>query len=220
MIRSYTNNELIKLMDMAPLPVQRAIESKGTVAIVTGLGTRLGLHIDQIGKIAALNVQMLLGLVSPEEFLKELIAAKVPEKDAREIMTEINQKIFMPLRDEMRKETEVAPEQPRTFFHLENKIPLPRQNHPTEEKPPQILIPAAPVSPKPALRDVLASVMKAPSDDNHSSPEPRQLLEDHEEPHIEFRNKARAAAPLAQPAPPKPLTSYSTDPYREPIDEK
>lgn len=215
------DEDLATIVSQLP-PSIRAFFASGKVGtIAKSLMQKNQLHIDHGAILSREIILLLLGINDPAEFSKALAEeAKLDQRTINGIVEDVNTQIFMPLRDEMRKETAAAPEQPRTFFHLENKIPLPRQNRPTEEKPPQILIPAAPVSPKPALRDVLASVMKAPSDDNHISPEPRQLLEDHEEPHIEFRNKTRAAAPPTQPTPPKPITSYSTDPYREPIDEK
>jgi hypothetical protein len=208
MTRPYSNDELIKLMDTAPLPVQQTIESKETVAIISGLGTRFGLHIDVIGKVAALNVQMLLGLVGPEEFLKELIAAGVSDKDARQIMTEINQKIFVPLREKMKSETVATPE-PAT----------PQSTKPAE--------PPKPVTPLPAASSVPTTNPKLLADE--------KLLEDHEEPSIIINQIKKTAPPPANlpgammpPSPPKPVSSvpptpskpYTVDPYREPIDEK
>ena len=161
MIRSYSNDELIKLMDETPLPIQQAIESKSTIAIISGLGTRLGLHIDIIAKIAALNVQMLLGLVSPEEFLKELIAAGVSDADARQIMTEINQKIFVPLREQIRNGIAAAsqiakPVEPAVASSQPMNIPVPDYApRPPESlrggglRPPEVKRPADVMEPPP-----------------------------------------------------------------------
>jgi hypothetical protein len=86
-----------------------------------------------------------------------------------------------------------------------------------------------------------------PASRSVNTPSAPQMLEDHEEPHIEFRAPAPRVAPppppnlpgampnmdpMAEPpmqsinritqppaAPPSPMRSYSSDPYHEPIDE-
>ncbi|MDO8593666.1 MAG: hypothetical protein Q7R59_02115 [bacterium] len=189
-MKKYSDAELIKMTNDAPKPVREAIENIQTAFDVADIGQKHGLHIDQIGTLAELNRNMILGLVNPQEFLQELITtAKIPDKDAREIMTEINQKIFVPLREEMRNgpptpeataghggmSAEPATPSPKAtqgtaqrnvpmpkYFHLENKI------HPA---PPAV-----------SLRDVLATVTKEVQKPANNG----KLLEDHEEPHIEF----------------------------------
>lgn len=168
-MKHYTGQEIEDAIKRAPKFIQDEISSgEDTAIIIAGIGRLFGLHIDVVGLIAELNRNMLLGLVSPEEFLKELIAAKVPEKDAREIMAEINQKIFVPLRDEMRKGPMPALEPEKSaVLPQSSKQPAPATPTisavPSPQVPaiPRILVPAPPVR-KPALRDVLASVMKTP----------------------------------------------------------
>jgi hypothetical protein len=244
-MKKYSDSEILSITQKAPVPIRERIENVQTALTVAEIGQRFNLHIDQIGTIAELNRNMLLGLVNPQEFLNELIAAKVPEKDAREIMTEINQKIFVPLREQMRNAppTEVKPPQKPT------QIP-PQPSRPAQQPPRHQNI---------ALRDALATITK-------KTPQPLdsgKLLEDHEEPspslkategtaHIEF-NKAPAVPSVVMPpapskappppilqkaVPPKPIVRaepedklkpaapsapakpYSIDPYREPVDEK
>lgn len=80
---------------------------------IAGIGKKQSLRIDQIGLLAELNRNMLLGLIDPPGFLQEMLAAGIPHKDAREIMSEINQKIFVPLREEIQKGT--APASPKAL---------------------------------------------------------------------------------------------------------
>jgi hypothetical protein len=236
-MKHFTDQEIAEALRIAPKTIQDTIFDGQTVAVtVANIGKVQSLHIDQIGIIAELNRNMLLGLVNPQEFLNELIAAKVPEKDAREIMTEINQKIFVPLREEMKKGPVVATEPP------------------AEIKPPPAPTPQPPRHQNFALRDALALVTKT------SQPQPVEsgkLLEDHEEPHIEFSKPSvvpSIVVPLPPPSAPNRVPSlatansqqptplnnppgglsgehsvkqnvlaakpYSTDPYREPVDEK
>lgn len=90
-------------MDAAPQIVQDAVTSPVTRQVLGGLSKRYSLHIDVGGLLEKLTSYTLLGYIGPGEFFKELRAAGVLEKDAREIMAEINQKIFMPLRTEEQK---------------------------------------------------------------------------------------------------------------------
>lgn len=207
-MKHYSTKELLAASEKVPSSIQEALSSETTISTISNLGTKFQLHIDQIGLVAELNVQVLLGLIGPEEFLKELIVAGIPDKDAREIMTEINQKIFIPLRKkEEEKGGTTAPEvrpspeilkgepqktvpEPTSHFSLQNKIPLPPPiSQPQKSEKP---IPFATVSqgslppkvflPRPAtLGEVVRSVLTAPKplDSNN-------LLEDHEEPHLEI----------------------------------
>lgn len=160
-MRHFTNQEIADATKKVPKLIQDELSSgEDTAVVLAQMGQRYKLHIDQIGILAELNRNMLLGLVGPEEFLKELIAAGVSDKDAREIMTEINQKIFVPLRKEEEKgsmiATEVRPSpefpkvepqrpvpvptppasasQPASHFNLQNKIPVPQPISPAPKK--------------------------------------------------------------------------------------
>lgn len=262
-----TKESAIQAYKVAPQVIKNAVDSGRTVSVIVEIGKKHNLHIDVFGKLAQLNSYLLLGLINPEEVLNELIALGIPDKDAREIMTEINQKIFVPLREEMRKgpNAEVKPPQvqsvapssapresvlqsrttiipanpnlpqrpaqtlasvpryvpPKKYFNLQNKIPPP--------------VPTPPIQPvQPQRRDVIPAQAET------------KLLEDHEEPHIEFSKTPMPAKtappplnlpgviqppviPDAQPSPvipkvepqPKPvvpIAPYSADPYREPIE--
>ncbi|MFH1178597.1 MAG: hypothetical protein V1711_02665 [bacterium] len=252
-MKKFTEQELNAALKASPKVIQNELATGyGTADIIRTFGPKYNLHIDTLGVIAELNRNMLLGLVRPEEFFKELITAGIQDKDVKEIMTEINQKIFVPLRERMRsgktivseseKSTESiaqtrpkevlrwgesvpqpprlaqviakvptyeAPEQKSKYFHLENKIPLPR---PTIQSPQPAMLAPTPVANE-------------------------KLLEDHEEPHIDISNKVQGASlPGTQPPTPVPSSApltpyplplkpsapparpYSIDPYREPID--
>jgi hypothetical protein len=157
MTRSYSNDELITLMEAAPLLVQQAIESKTTAKTISGIATSFNLHIDVLGKLAELNVLMLLGLVNPDEFLQELITAGIPEADARTIMTEINEKIFMPLREQMRSGAEKA-EQPTRPVAPATPRPTQPVRPPMQVPPTRVSVPAPsyvpprPPTPVPPIR--------------------------------------------------------------------
>lgn len=249
-----TKEQVLAAYNSAPDFVRAVFNDEKTTQVVIELRARFQLHVDNAGLLGKGVGHMLLGLISPDEFFKDLIEAKIPEKDAREIMTEINQKIFVPLREEMRKSpiAEVKPPQAQSavatvrkndegqtllnsgtpglpklipsqkpggttqsHFHLQNKITAPIQPQPFRGETPKLL----PV-------------------------EEKKLLDDHEEPHIEFKKvppppppnlpgvihhppitpPPPSTPPIPPPLPlspePKTAVQYSVDPYREPINEK
>ena len=150
--------------------------------------------------------------------------------------------------------------QPKPYFNLENKIPLNTAPLPprflrseatikiqvgsrNQEPPPKTAMPQQALRSSGTLGDIVRSVLEAPK------LEKINLLEDHEERHIDFpplQAPARTAPPppnlpgmmdsfesvvpeeAAQPVQPKytpptipvsSVKSYSADPYREPLDE-
>lgn len=147
-MKHFTDQEIEQAIKRSPKLIQNEIMTgEDTAVIIAGLGKTRGLHIDQIGTLAELNRNMLLGLISPDEFLKDLIEAKIPEKDARDIMKEINEKIFVPLREEMRKGL------PTEVKHAEVKPPQAQSVAPQEPResilqPRTTMIPANPNLPQ------------------------------------------------------------------------
>lgn len=225
-----TLEESVKQVMQTLPPVIRDYLSRGKYTpIARSLMAKYGLRIDQGGILERGMMLLLMGIEDPAEFSKALVEeAKLDQQTVNGIMQDINEQIFVPLRDEMRK---VAPSAPEVAKPI---VPQPQQ----PAKPsvpavpagaaatpprqllaganlPQILIPAPP-SQKPALRDVLASVMKAPFvPQNATPPTPLNLP-----------GAPLAPAPESRTQPPKPLAPaasakpYSIDPYREPLDEK
>lgn len=192
----------------APEIVRAVYDADSTVQIIVELQTKYKLHVDDAGLLGTGIGNMLLGLVNPQEFLQELIAAGIPDKDAREIMTEINQKIFVPLREEMRKGMPAAAEpakpvapnvvQPASYFHLENKLPV-RPAPPAPPRPPASNI--APLPPKMVLP---RSGGLPPAQLPTARPmDTSRLLEDHEEPHIEFPALPTPISTTKVPRPPQ-----------------
>jgi len=220
---SITKEQVLNAYNSAPDIVRAAFNDEKTTQVIIDLQAKFRLHIDQSGLLGKCTGYMLLGLLPPPEFLEKLVVAGIPRGDAQAIMTEINQKIFVPLREQMQKAppstapaesaepsvpaevkyshpaiprlvVPTAPTEPKKFFHLQNKIapPLPRPANP-------------------GLRGILASVAN-PAD-------ARKMLEDHEEPHIEFKKAIpknlpgalppiavpKAAAPQGAPIQPRPI---------------
>ncbi len=242
-------------------PLVRTYFTSGKVEIVAkNIMQKYRLHVDKGAVIEREIILLLLGLKNQNEFSQVLAAeAHLDKKTIENIVQDINTQIFLPLRERMRSgEANTAP-----------PVAMPAAKS-AEVKPPQI-------EPKPISIPTLI-VPKLPSNFVSSppvlfsAPKPitsNTLLEDREEPHIEFNkalvpptssravlsstrppqginrvisearptpiaSRVNVTAPVFQPKqipPPVPVVAvpkaplpsskpYSTDPYREPIDEK
>lgn len=215
-MKKYSDAEIIKMTNDAPKPIREVIENVQTALDIAALGQKRGFHIDKIGMLAELNRNMLLGLVSPQEFLQELVTAGIPDKDAREIMAEISQKIFIPLREEMRKSGDAKPIKSVGTSSVPQTNVLPPRDTIIPANP---NVPSRPVAtsgvvePHPVQPNVVVPKYAPPARYFHlqnkipptttiqlpqaqkivqsnpitpKSVEDRKLLGDHEEPHIEF----------------------------------
>jgi len=172
-----TFDESVKQVMQTLPPLIRTYLVQGKYAIVArDLTTKYELHVDQGGTLERGILLLLMGIDTPDEFTQTLATeARLSQKTIGSIVQDINTQIFVPLREEEMKGAgvKVSPAasvtQPQKFHHLDNRIPP----HPAEQNVihHQPLVPPAP--------KLLES---------------STLLEDHEEPHIEF-HKAKASAP-------------------------
>jgi len=102
--------ELGRWMDSAPKNVQDTITGPLMEQVIEQLGKKYNLHIDVAGLLFKLTGYMLLGYIKVDDFMKELKIAGVSDANAKEVMFEINQKIFVPLRAEMQRGAAAAPQ--------------------------------------------------------------------------------------------------------------
>lgn len=192
-----TQQQIIEAYKNLPPPVREFLADPDQLArVLTNIKNAHNLHVDMIGLVNESIGHLLLGLVSPSEFRDILKLAGIPEGVVNDIIKEINEKIFVPLREELRRPagSESRPLAPTTSSGQASGM----RKWPTAQ-----------MGRNEPLRNVLASVTKE-----------TKLLEDHEEPHIEFHKTAPPPPNLPgaiyhPPLPPKP---YSSDPYREPIE--
>ncbi|MBU6388357.1 hypothetical protein KGQ72_00540 [Patescibacteria group bacterium] len=208
---STLEDDIKQLLTEVPPPIRTFFASGKVEMAAKNLMQKNRLHIDQGAVVEREIILLLLGLKDPAEFNKALAEeAKLNQETITSIVRDVNDQIFVPLREQMMKSgTGNAPQpstpqppkaavpsaiprppgntprppmvpgaggQPQRFMHLENKIPLP---------------------PRPAGQSGVAAIHHAPL----TPPKPLEnskLLEDHEEPHIEFH---KAPTPPIQPAP-------------------
>lgn len=254
------NESIAHVMKTLPPIIQTYLTKGGYTLVARSLMAKYNLRIDQGGVLEREIMLLLMGVENPDEFTEALAGeARLDEQTVSNIIKDVNNQIFAPLRKEEEKggmnENVQSPAKPVA------PVAAPR---PGVVTPPHI----APLPPKTVmptrtaetLGDVVRSVLHTSNPTGNIN-----LLEDHEEPHIDL-NKA-PAAPVAQVVPPSPgnlpgampsysipteikpepkiqpiiqkpvfrtpiepkpvslapapapITSYPSDPYREPIDE-
>lgn len=240
--REPTFEESIKeVMETLPPPIRNYL-SQGKYSIVAkNLMRKYGLHIDQGGVLEREIMLLLMGIESPDEFAAALKSeAAIAEDVVRNIMTDVNREIFIPLREEMRNTDRNADNEARgagmsSPAHEEPIASAPQADMPALRPaplppPPPAFFAAAPLPPKMTMPPSVPSTVPASVQPNVLAEEARARISN-----ITPRSEMPLpsvptglpgampprAAPEAGPgsAAPAPITSYSVDPYREPVDE-
>ncbi len=215
-----TFDESVKQVMQTLPPVVRDYLIQGKYTTVAKiLMDKYGLRIDQGGVLEREIMLLLMGIDDPTEFAQALAEeARLGQEAIQRIAQDVNDQIFVPLQAEMRKGG--AGQQPRpvgapvpsyarpaqtpgvigpppqspSYFHLENKIPA----------PPKAMQGAVPVRPtqssgRPPVSNSASlppkSVLPRPAGASRPGLDPKRLLEDHEEPHIDIKG---AETPLQQ----------------------
>ena len=238
---------LKQILPTLPLPIQKFFEQHKLGEIARLLMERYALHVDHGAILERELMFLLLGLENPDEFAEALYAElPISKQTVRDIIADVNQEVFVPLREQMRSVGggsasggKVENAQPIKSAPLPVQKPTPTPIPPPIPKP--ISIPAPKVVPVPAQTFAPGQKYSPPSHFHlqnkipplpsfpapSTQPPASRLLEDHEEPSPSLKaTEGTAHIELKPPSPPqKPplppsIKSYSSDPYREPIDEK
>ena len=212
-----------QVMQILP-PVIRDYLAQGKyTAVVQSLSARYGLRLDQVGVIEREVMLLLMGIESPDEFMQALAEdAKLDRQTIESIARDVNEMIFVPLRAQEEQAAEEAPSQGA------GAPAQPARSGQGSPLPPKVVMPQV-VRTTGSLGDAVRLAL--------TKPEGSLMLEDREEPHMEF-SAPPAAQPsqgtVAQSAPAAPrqavkrtplpragvrVVAYTTDPYREPIDD-
>jgi len=181
--------------------------------------TKYGLHIDQVGILEREIMLLLMGIENPDEFTQTLVEeARLDQQTINGITRDVNELIFVPLREQMRSRGEEAKQPVKPTVPPVPSTPPPHR--PTEVRQPASIvgwppsttvIPANPqLPPRPQQINVSMPRYTAPKPVPPHSVAPTaqkqmdsgRLLEDHEEPHIEL---GKAPTPtISRPTPPPP----------------
>jgi hypothetical protein len=189
-------------MNRAPQAVQDIVSDERTTSTIADIGMQRQLHIDQIGMLAELNTQMLLGLLNPSQFLGELLAMGIAEPDARQIMSEINEKVFKPLQGQMRKSPPVPPAPaPARMPPPPGNAPAPPSPVTPPPPPPRPAAPPPPPRPPVQARPPISLPPRPPV----PPPRPPEPARSESRPAPPPREEPRERAPVraAAPLPPR-----------------
>ena len=246
-------------------PVIRTFIAEGRHTMATqSLMSKYKLRVDQGGVLERETMLLLMGIESPSEFVQTLIEeARIDQQTVGNIVQDVNAQIFVPLRDAERRGGLPEVAKPKASFQMPQAElvarPVQQPVPPKAANPAPVMNMASMYAPplqspryphQQSESESMISFTRPAAAKSVPSQQPQQqapqrpidtapshLLEDHEEPRIEFapaneptvpspeRNVPPTNLPGAVPEvptqtpPPGPSRPYSADPYREPFEE-
>ena len=97
---TYTKEQLGERFEQLPENVQEAIIAVETAKVVSEVGNKYALHIDQVGELADEIGLVMLGLTKPTDFVTHTIARIGLDRAVAEaIAREVNDQIFLKIRE-------------------------------------------------------------------------------------------------------------------------
>ncbi|MEK7604764.1 MAG: hypothetical protein AAB442_03145, partial [Patescibacteria group bacterium] len=91
-----------EVMQTLPTILRNYLVQKRYTSVVQNLMTKFNLHIDQAGILEREIMLLLMGVENPDEFMQALASdAQLDQATITSIVQEVNNQIFIPLRQEM-----------------------------------------------------------------------------------------------------------------------
>jgi hypothetical protein len=108
-MKKFTRQEVdLAYRSLPPLVRDYMDASNEYVDVLVELGRQYKMHLDVLGVLSRLFRNMMYGLISAQELSQGLVEQGISNQDAMAIVSEINKKILMPLREKLRAEAERA----------------------------------------------------------------------------------------------------------------
>lgn len=96
-----TYNQAIKKI---PIEIWEVMSSEETTEKTILISKKYNLHVDQIGTLSSHIGMVMTGLLKPKDFIPELvIELKLDQETANKVAQEVNEQIFKPIRDSLKK---------------------------------------------------------------------------------------------------------------------
>ena len=127
------------LLSELPAPVQSFVKGPARRAVVASLSSKYRLHADQAGVFEISLTYMLLGALTPDEFVKKLTDSGIPAHVVQQITEEVNEVVFK----------KINAEELQTPVPATTVTTTPQEPKPAERVVPHALI--APTSPREEL---------------------------------------------------------------------
>lgn len=207
MAEENSKGEIEQRLAELPDDVRSAVLSAQLGEHVREIGQKHNLHIDQIGMLEDETMLVMLGFFPPETFSEQIAEQlRIPEADAALVAQEVNDQIFLPIRESMKRFTELKRVQAQT----PSVQTLPSNSLQTQTvvtSAPTTVIPiqkptSTPILPQTAV-PTPAPTPSAPQINTSTTPPPPPPASPTEK-------------MLTEPTVAKPI--YKADPYREPIE--
>lgn len=191
-------NQLMEIYKKLPEDLKDAIFSVDSADITRNIGEKNKLTIDKIGELASETGRVMLGITHPNDFISNLADRLETDKEkARAIANDINEQIFKPVRDSLRKIHNIREEGTdvqHSVLHREDILKEIEKDHTKENIVPEIMRGNA----NPFEEKMKERVLLAPVEEKYYMEEPESAL---------------------LPEPEKPKSKYQDfDPYREPVE--
>lgn len=209
-----TQNQIEQRLAELPQDVRDAVLSAQLGEHVREIGQRHALHIDQAGVLEDEVMLVMLGFFKPEDFSNQIAAQlRIPAADADAIAQEVNQQIFLPIRESMKRfaESKTSP------APLQNKAPAVVVTEPAQDRPAggsaTTVVPPANVPIKIVSASTENQLPRMPQQDQAAVPQNRSdgLAQASSTPSMPNAEKMLTQTTVAKPI-------YKADPYREPIE--
>jgi len=190
----FTPEETSKKFASLPKAIQDLLYSFEMTSIITKVGEKNSLHIDQMDRLNTETAQVMLGLTETKDFPEVIMEdLEIDRAKADAVAQDINDMLFIKIRDAMKQGTIAGQAStPQTLAPLSSVIPI---NKTPEPAP--VVVPAAPT----------ASLIPAKATEIH--PADMMLTQK------TVTTTATPTSPAQKVEPPKP-GEYKADPYREP----
>ncbi|HRY62944.1 MAG TPA: hypothetical protein P5056_04220 [Candidatus Paceibacterota bacterium] len=107
---NYTKEQLNNIFENLPSDIQNAIYSVESADAVESIGKKYSLHMDQIAALGRETGRVLLGITDPMDFVNQINEKLgVGKTVSSQLVFEINEKIFVPIKDSLRQIHSQAP---------------------------------------------------------------------------------------------------------------
>ena len=118
-MKTYTDQQISQMYDNLPEDLKEAIFSVDMSEIVEKIGKENQLNIEQVGNLANETGMVMLGVTHPNEFIANLAdRLEVDKEKARVVAGEINDQIFKPVRESIRKIHNIREEEKETVSNV------------------------------------------------------------------------------------------------------
>jgi len=142
-----------QVMHTLPLPIRTYLASGQFTLVTQNLITKYKLHVDQGGILNREVMLLLMGIENPDEFTQALVEeAKLDKQTISGIMQDVNQQVFIPLRDQMQNEGKKVAQPPQRVVQQSAPRPAPVNAPVPSYAPPtpRVAVPPIRVSQPPA----------------------------------------------------------------------